>query len=143
MTLKISCIKLIRENIRRRGWLAALTCVLLFFMMPVYSLLYISTFSDGMPRVRLYDTLIEYFPGLLNGHSIQSLMAVIAVLAAAAALTGFDYIHSREKLDFFHAFPVKRTRWFASAYLSGLIIFLVPYTVCSVLTAAVGAAEES
>lgn len=141
MTLKISCIKLIRENIRRRGWLAALTCVLLFFMMPVYSLLYISTFSDGMPRVRLYDTLIEYFPGLLNGHSIQSLMAVIAVLAAAAALTGFDYIHSREKLDFFHAFPVKRTRWFASAYLSGLIIFLVLYTVCSVLTAAVGAAE--
>lgn len=141
MILKISCIKLIRDNIRRRGWLAALACILLFFMMPVYSLLYISTFSDGMPRAQLYDTLIEYFPGLLNGHSIQSLMTVIAVLAAAAALTGFDYIHSREKLDFYHALPVKRTRWFASAYLSGLIIFLVPYAVCSVLTASVGAAE--
>ena len=46
MTLKISCIKLIREDIRHRGWAAALSCIALFLLMPVYALLYMSTFSD-------------------------------------------------------------------------------------------------
>ncbi len=141
MTLKISCIKLIREDIRRRGWFAALTCVVLVFMMPIYDLLYISSFTDGASRYYIYNDLPILFPGLLNGRSFQPLMAVIAILAVLAALTGFAYIHSKEKLDFYHAFPVKRTRWFASAYLSGLLIFLVPYAVCSVLTVTAGAAE--
>ena len=141
MTLKISCIKLIREDIRHRGWFAALTCILLVFMMPVCALLYISSFADGASPYYAYDDLARLFPGLLNGHTGQALMVVIVVLAVLAALTGFSYIHSKEKLDFYHALPVKRTRWFASVYLSGLLIFLVPYAVCSVLTVAAGAAE--
>lgn len=38
MISKISYIKLIREDIRHRGWLAALSGVLLFLSMPVYTL---------------------------------------------------------------------------------------------------------
>ena len=37
MISKISYIKLIREDIRHRGWLAALSGVLLFLSMPVYT----------------------------------------------------------------------------------------------------------
>ena len=40
MTLKISCIKLIREDIRHRGWAAALSCIVLLLMMPVYSMMH-------------------------------------------------------------------------------------------------------
>ena len=39
MISKISYIKLIREDIRHRGWLAALSGVLLFLSMPVYTLI--------------------------------------------------------------------------------------------------------
>ena len=83
MTLKISCIKLIREDIRRRGWFAALTCVVLVFMMPIYDLLYISNFTDGASRYYIYNDLPILFPGLLNGHSFQPLMAVVAGFARA------------------------------------------------------------
>lgn len=67
MTLKISCIKLIREDIRHRGWAAALSCIALFLLMPVYALLYMSTFSDITPGSLNYQYLTDFFPGLLNG----------------------------------------------------------------------------
>lgn len=141
MTLKISCIKLIREDIRHRGWAAALSCIALFLLMPVYALLYMSTFSDITPGSYNCQYLVDFFPGMLNGSSIQILAVAIAALAALFALTGFGYIHSREKLDLYHSFPVTRSRWFVSGYLSGLLLFLVPYLICSALTLAVGASR--
>ena len=137
MTSKtISYIKLIRADIRHRGWLLALTSIVLFLAMPVYTTLYLSTYTD------LASDLITYFPGLINGNNLRSLAGAIAVSAVLIALTGFSYIHSREKLDFFHSLPVKRTTWFATTYLSGLIIFLVPYVICSILTVIAGAANS-
>ena len=141
MTLKISCIKLIREDIRHRGWAAALSCIALFLLMPVYALLYMSTFSDITPESFNYQYLTDFFPGLLNGGSIQILAVGIAVLAILFALTGFGYIHSREKLDLYHSLPITRSRWFISGYLSGLLLFLVPYLICSGLTLAAGASR--
>lgn len=129
MTSKISSyIKLIRSDIRQRGWLAALSAVLFFLMMPVYTMLYLSTYTDRT------SYLVDYFPGLLNGHSQSYLAAAIAVLAILAALTGFGYLHSRERLDFFHSLPVKRTTWFTTTYLSGLFIVLIPYVFCGILS---------
>ena len=46
MISKISYIKLIREDIRHRGWLAALSGVLLFLSMPVYTLIYLDSYSE-------------------------------------------------------------------------------------------------
>ena len=51
MTSKISYIKLIREDIRHRGWLAALTGIGLFLGMPVYTMLYIDSWFGGSPVV--------------------------------------------------------------------------------------------
>ena len=134
MTSKtISYIKLIRADIKHRGWLLALTSIVLFLAMPVYTMLFLSTYTDSA------SDLIAYFPGLINGNNLRSLAGAIAVLAVLTALTGFGYIHSRERLDFFHSLPVKRTTWFATTYLSGLIIFLVPYMICSILTIIAGA----
>lgn len=142
MTSKISFIKLIVQDIRHRGWTAALSAIALFLMMPVYTMLYLSTFSGSMkPGFSDYDHLVRSFPGLLNGHSIQTLTVIIAALAVLMALSGFGYLHSKEKLDFYHSLPVKRTRWFASAYLSGLILFMIPYTVCAALIVSAGASK--
>lgn len=156
MTSKISYIKLIRVDIRHRGWLAALTCIGLFLGMPVFTMLYIdSWFSSStaasvaeggnaaadQSRAYIIEQIREIFPGLLNGQILSYLAAAIAMLAVLCALTGFAYIHSKEKLDFYHALPVKRGQWFAASYLSGLLIFLVPYVICAALTIAVGGAN--
>lgn len=156
MTSKISYIKLIRSDIRHRGWLAALVCIGLFLGMPVFTMLYIdSSFSGSVAvsmaeggnaaaaqsRAYIIEQIRDIFPGLLNGQILSYLAAAIAVLAVLCALTGFGYIHSKEKLDFYHALPVKRGQWFAVSYLSGLLIFLVPYVICAGLTIAVGGAN--
>lgn len=135
MTSKISYTKLILSDIRRRGWLAALSGAAFFLLMPVYSMLYLSTYTDSLRE------LIDYFPGLLNGNSMRYLAAAIGILSILSAVSGFSYLHSGIKLDFFHALPVRRTVWFATAYVSGLILVLVPYILCSALTLAVGAAS--
>ena len=137
MTSKISSyIKLIRSDIRHRGWLAALSCILFFLLMPVYIMLYLSAYTENASK------LIEYFPGLLNGNSQRFLAAAIAGLAVLSALTGFSYIHSKEKSDFVHSLPVKRTVWFGTTYVSGLLIVLIPYVVCSILSMVVEAASK-
>ena len=53
MISKISYIKLIREDIRHRGWLAALSGVLLFLSMPVYTLIYLDSYSEAPEDFRL------------------------------------------------------------------------------------------
>ena len=82
----------------------------------------------------------EVFPGFLNGNMLNLMAAAILAFAVLAALTGFGYLHSREQLDFYHGLPVRRGQWFAVRWLSGILVFLVPYAVCAGLTVAVGAA---
>ena len=141
MTSKISYIKLIRADLRHRGWLAALVSIGLFLEMPVFTMLYIDSLQMQNREYIVIEELRAAFPGLLNGQSVNHLAAVIAVIAVLCALTGFGYIHSKDKTDFFHSFPVKRGQWFVVNYLSGLIIFLIPYVICSALTFAVGGAN--
>ena len=141
MTSKISYIKLIRADLRHRGWLAALVSIGLFLEMPVFTMLYIDSLQMQNREYIVIEELRAAFPGLLNGQSVNHLAAVIAVIAVLCALTGFGYIHSKDKTDFFHSLPVKRGQWFVVNYLSGLIIFLLPYVICSALTIAVGGAK--
>lgn len=137
MTSKISSyFKLIFSDIRHRGWLAALSCITLFLLMPVYTMLYFSAYEATA------SDLLHDFPRLLNTGPAGYLSAAIAVLAVLSALSGFSYIHSREKTDFFHSLPVRRTMWFGTAWLSGVLVVLIPYLVCSILTIAAEAVNK-
>lgn len=67
MISKISYIKLIREDIRHRGWLAALSGVLLFLSMPVYTLIYLDSYSEDpevlkSSRIHFPDSLTDIIP---------------------------------------------------------------------------------
>lgn len=133
MTSKISYIKFIRSDIRHRGWLAALTCIVLVLMMPVFATIQLDSAQIGQNSYE-NQWILNAFPGMLNGANFWPLMGAIPVLAVLTALTGFSYIHSKEKLDFYHSLPLKRGQWFTISYVSGLIIFVLPYFICSVLT---------
>ena len=149
MTSKISYHKLIGYDIRHRGWLAALNAVVLFLGMPVFTWLYLdgtleNAGAASAPAQVAAENLRwarEVFPGFLNGNMLNLMAAAILAFAVLAALTGFGYLHSREQLDFYHGLPVRRGQWFAVRWLSGILVFLVPYAVCAGLTVAVGAAN--
>lgn len=54
--------------------------------------------------------------------------------AVVLGILQFAYLHNREKLDFYHSFPVKREKLFAVQYVSGVVIWAVPY-VCNLCLA--------
>ncbi|MBU3875995.1 hypothetical protein HGO97_009225 [Faecalicatena sp. AGMB00832] len=133
MTSKISYFKFIESDIKHRGWLAALTAAALFFLMPISLLLKIDGFrqqavlASASGTQFLEEQIIHYTPGALNGIRFPILSLMIVILALLCAVTGFTYLHSREKQDFYHGMPIKRLQWFAISYTSGLLIFLIPY----------------
>ena len=96
MISKISYIKLIREDIRHRGWLAALSGVLLFLSMPVYTLIYLDSYSED-PEV--LKEFADTFSGFINGYNSAFLIILIGILAFAVGISGFQFMHKKEKLD--------------------------------------------
>lgn len=134
MTSKISYAKYILEDIKRRGWLFALSAVTFLTALPIYTVIWIDTCRRNQYAV---ETMIYRVPGLFNGEKNFLLLAALALLPVLIAMTGFGYIHSKEKLDFYHALPLKREQLFLISYVSGLLIFLVTYFVSALLAFAV------
>ena len=104
MISKISYIKLIREDIRHRGWLAALSGVLLFLSMPVYTLIYLDSYSED-PEV--LKEFADTFSGFINGYNSAFLIILIGILAFAVGISGFQFMHKKEKLDFYHGLALR------------------------------------
>lgn len=145
MTSKISYFKFIESDIRRRGWLAALSAVLLFLILPVYTLLSIDSvknqpwYKAGSGDFQSWAS--GTFPGFFNGSTNRYFAVLIVILAILCAVTGFSYLHTRDKQDFYHSMPVRRVQWFAVSYWGGLIIFLVPYLLFALSTLLIGQAH--
>ena len=140
MTSKISSIKLIAGEIRRKAYLEVLTALALFCMMPGYAIIRIESFLKNMgyqPEGNK-EAVRAFFPGLINGGMFAFLMFTIGILAVVLAAAEFGYIHSREKIDFYHSLPIKRKKIFGIRYLSGLLIFLIPYVICTGLAILTG-----
>ena len=93
MISKISYIKLIREDIRHRGWLAALSGVLLFLSMPVYTLIYLDSYSED-PEV--LKEFADTFSGFINGYNSAFLIILIGILAFAVGISGFQFMHKKD-----------------------------------------------
>ncbi len=144
MTSKISYSKFIKEDIRHRGWLAALSWVLLLLCTTVNIMLRLeeSLSSDALDRTAQLREIRNLFPGLMNGSCNLFLLAVIMLLAVLAAVTGFSYLHSREKIDLYHSLPLSRQQLFLISYLGGLLAFVIPYLTACLLTMLAGVAYE-
>ncbi len=136
----ISYKKFILENIRQRGWLAALSFIALFLVQTVYPTLNMENRLSNFHSD--YNRYQEQFPEMLNGVRNAPLSFVIVLLAVLCATSGYSYLHQREKSDFFHGFPLKRTQWYEISYYGGLFIFLIPYLFASLCAIAVAAGRK-
>ena len=144
MTSKISFFKLLREDIRHRGWLMILMLVISAFLLPINfqmrleNVLHIqfSDMASNQMNVWVQQNR-QLAAAQVLGPSNGMIMAAVLVAALLCGVTGFAYLHSREKVDFYHSIAVRRRQLFLVQYLSGIIIAAVPYVVC-VLIAVLG-----
>lgn len=136
----ISYRKYILENIKQRGWLAALSVIAIFFVQTVYTAMRIESILNSSAAQEI-SYCRKQFPSMLNGNFTTHLTFVILLLAVVCAVSGYAYLHQPEKSDFFHGFPLKRSQWFYISYMGGLLIFLIPYLLSSLCTMVIAATK--
>lgn len=142
MTLKNLFFKLIREDAKRRLWVLALSVIMFFFTFPVNISLMISRYTyRGMDN---FDDVLkgtEYVnKAIVNGFlswtsaGNGAMVFLMCTLAVLCATSGFSYLHSRKKTDFYHSLPIKREKLFAVTFLCGILFTAIPYLIALFVT---------
>lgn len=124
MTSRSSFFKLLKEDLRQRLWTIILAAIVFVLPVPIYIAMEISGswgFGTGM--------LDNFARRLAEPMAYDSIWLVFVTIVGAliCAVSGFGYLFSKRKVDFFHSLPVKRETLFAVRYINGVLIYLVPY----------------
>ena len=138
MTSKGLFFKYMRENTKQRLWSVALTALLCFFLFPVLTALETSIMlrpdnlsKDLSVEAALAEAKLKLTNEMLHMYSIQNAMLafILIVTAVVLAASGFSYLHSKKKTDFFHSLPISREMLYTVTCLDGILYLAVPYLV--------------
>lgn len=135
MTSKALFSKLLKDEMKRRIWVAVAFLLGALLLGPVVILM----------QYEYYETYI-LIPQDLMQAMIDSLrpsmgdMLLTTGIAVVLALTGYAYLFSKKKIDLYHSIPVKREKLFFVSYMVGIIIYLSVYLIqiVTVVIVAVG-----
>jgi ABC-2 type transport system permease protein len=130
MTSRSLLCRLMREDVKRRLWAIAISMIAFLFVLPVYiatslerELKLIKVGMDiGDKKFFLSNTAMQCLG--LNNIPLELLTIILAVICG---ISGFYYLQSKKKVDFYHSLPVKRESLFASSYVVGIAIYVIPY----------------
>lgn len=122
----------IRDLKERSVWLIG-SMILLLFIYPIQILISLDAISSYLKGDEtFYSTIAERFSSLIGpGNGVM--YVVIVVMAFLLAMSGFWYLYSGVKTDFYHSLPIKREQLFFSRYLVGILIFFIPYIISVLL----------
>lgn len=138
MTSKNYLCNSIKENIRRNFYLMILLALAFLAALPVWTMMEME-----------YAKYIEPIPGALLKPVQQRFLDCIgpsnffvAVIVIGAAvllgMTGFSYLYSGEKTDFYHSLPLKREQLFLVSFCNNFVLLVVPYVIALAVTYVVG-----
>lgn len=145
MTSKHLFLKGMKEDLRHKIWMLALSLLGSFITMPV---LWLLRFND-VEIVSIKTQLANMSPQecaevILNSVNTMAGVfkeililpaSIIAILGAViVGLESFHYLQQKSMVDTYHSLPVSRTQLFCIKYINGLLIWLVPHLFCTVLT---------
>lgn len=130
MTSKKLFFNLMKEDAKQRLWAVALGFLAFFFLLPVRSALFFASyeFLEERNYVQMTSRLKEWL-GFGNGWMAALMIALSLILG----VTGFSYLHSRQRVDFYHGIPVKREKLFWANYCNGILFTGILYAVNLIL----------
>ena len=133
MTSRHLFFKAMREDLRHKIWMIALSSLGSFLVLPVAWLMLVSGRNNhsGYMRPEMYAYLVEteFRQILLVGGLFVAIVGAVIV-----GLFGFRYVFHKNMIDTYHSIPVKRRTLFSICWLNGFLIWLVPFLVCLLLT---------
>lgn len=134
MTSKSLFFKRIKQDLHQRIWFPVILFVVTFLAMEltlVSELDHLSTKMNAAQMMQMY--LVEFFT-LVNPYFV-----VTGFAAVICAVNGFSYMHSARKLDTYHSLPIKRETLFWQQYVYGVIYYLIPMVIHTVICLGIGA----
>lgn len=147
MTSKRSFLNGMKEDLRHKIWMLALSLLGSFLAMPVMWLLKYSnvdlataTAAVNNMTVAQQAEAVSRSVNLMTDFFREELLLASGVIAIVGAvivgLESFHYLQQKSMVDTYHSLPVSRTQLFGIKYINGLLIWLVPYLLCAILTLA-------
>lgn len=142
MTSKSLFLKGMKEDMRHKVWMLALSMLGSFLAMPVLCLLYYSDVEDRVSAnlvssKELLAATTESI-GRMAEFFRQELMLSTGIIAIVGAiivgLECFRYLQQKPMVDTYHSLPVSRMQMFGVKYVNGILIWLVPYLLGMLLT---------
>ena len=140
MTSKLLFFKAMKEDMRHRGWMIALSALGSFLALPVAWLLYVNnlrmeSMGSYEKYIRQADHIVEVTEAFWR-HTANYLVGFMIIGGAlVAALAGFRFVFHKNQVDTWHSLPIKRGMLFWVCYVNGCIVWLFPLVICTVLTA--------
>ncbi|MCD8130843.1 MAG: hypothetical protein LUE16_06120 [Lachnospiraceae bacterium] len=148
MTSRHCFFKYMKEDLRHRIWMAALSMLGSFLSMPVAFLLvqnnYRANYDYYLERGMQLQAVEYLSEELLSAFTAYGCLlgGVIAVAGAIiVGLFGFRYLFRRDMVDTWHSLPVKRSTLFWVNYINGFLIWVVPFVINLLITLAIAAGD--
>lgn len=132
MTSRNLLCRLMREDVKRRLWAIAISVIAFLFAIPVYTATSLERAIKMIKQGQILGDKQEYLSNVaMNCLSVgnSALVMLTIMLAILCGISGFYYLHSKKKVDFYHSLPVKRESLFTSIYTIGIAIYVIPYLV--------------
>lgn len=136
MTSRSLFFKYMKENTKQRIWNLALVLLLCFFAFPVTTALWSSTafrpenLNSSLPAdLTLAQAQRDFTRDMLRMYSMKggALAFMLTIAAVVLAASGFAYLHSKKKTDFYHSLPIRREMLYAVTCLNGFLYMAVAY----------------
>lgn len=129
----VSTGRLMLEDTRQRSWLLIIVFAFSALLIPVF-------YASGLTLIRTEDYTVQELESRLISHAefcigrgAYMVSCGLIVSAFLAAISGFAYLHSRKKTDFYHSIAVRRERLFAVHFADGILLCVLPYMIAQII----------
>lgn len=126
MKSKILSFSILKETLKKQVWVPALIALGFFLTFPVEGMVYLELLQS---RSQVDADVIEAFTRFLTGTKTPFLVMMTMGSAVLTGVSGFSWLHSRVKTDFYHSLPVRREKIFLNQIILGFLYFAAPYLV--------------
>lgn len=138
MKSKIYSSEYMKSSSKGQRWIPAFAMIAFLLAFPVAELILMGKWNE---RSYTQSQLSYLYSSLWSSDFLTMGAAVAAVTAFFAAVSGFWYLYSPRKVDFYHSLPVKRSALFLHRVLLAVLYYLVPYLIMEFAAVCIGAAR--
>ena len=126
----------IKTSSRGQMWIPAFAMIAFLLAFPVAELLSMGRWNEYHYAQRQLDYL---YSSLWSNEFLMMGAVAVAATAFLAALSGFWYLYSPRKVDFYHSLPAKRSELFLHRAFLAVIYYLIPYAIMEFVAVCIGA----